>query len=151
MSVRILNSIRMPLSHECSAGTEFSAHSVSYITILGCTLSIINQSAVVDSRTKRLISAQPVAIKNQSEWQVWEVVAANSSYNVQDPQVDGVSNAEYSSSLSADVLNIKWDALLSKMPLGQTSPVTQTRTVSKFEFGCRLRVECLSPTLVLLT
>lgn len=119
MPVRTLNSICMPWFHERSADTEFSAHSVSYMTIIGCTLSIINQSAVVDSRTKMLISAQPDAIKTKSEWQVWDVVAY-----AQDLRLDGVSNREYSSSLSAYILNIKWASLLSKMPLGQTSPLT---------------------------
>jgi hypothetical protein len=66
---------------------------VSQISIIGCTLSIINQSAVVDAKTKRLISVQPVAIKTTSEWRIWEPLSApnNSGMVFLDPQIDGVS------------------------------------------------------------
>lgn len=50
--------------------------SVADISMIGCTLSIINQSAVVDSKTKKLISAQPNAAKMQSEWQTWNPAPA---------------------------------------------------------------------------
>jgi hypothetical protein len=45
--------------------------SVNFITIIGCTLSIIDQRAVVDSRTKRLLSVDPVAVKTKSEWNTY--------------------------------------------------------------------------------
>jgi hypothetical protein len=60
------------------------------MTVIGCTLSsIINQTAVVDSKTKKLISAHPVATKTESEWLPWNPQVANI-----DPQIDRVSSAK---------------------------------------------------------
>jgi hypothetical protein len=62
--------------------------SISHITVSGCSLSIVNQSAIVDSRTKRLVSAQPVATKMNSTWHAWNPI--NTRF---DPQIDQVRNA----------------------------------------------------------
>jgi hypothetical protein len=61
---------------------------VSDISIIGCSLSIVNQSAVVDSKTKILVSAQPNAAKMQSEWQTWNPAPEY----VYGPQLDMVSH-----------------------------------------------------------
>lgn len=75
--------------------SQFSHSFVSHLTVLGCTLSVINQSAVVDSRTKSLISAEPDAIKTQSLWQTWDPPQVGPGGSpIVDPQVDAVSNAE---------------------------------------------------------
>jgi uncharacterized protein (UPF0218 family) len=66
--------------------------SVSQITVFGCSLSIVNQSAIVDSRTKRLVSAQPVATKMNSTWHVWNPDPVNASQF--DPQIDYVRNRD---------------------------------------------------------
>jgi hypothetical protein len=65
---------------------------VTDMTVIGCTLSsIVNQTAVVDSGTKRLISVHPVAVKTESKWLPWKPPLANNTYF--DPQIDGVSSA----------------------------------------------------------
>lgn len=68
---------------------------VSDITIIGCTLSTIKQSAIVDASTRKLVSVNPTSIKTQSEWLPWNpLVLTNDSKYVLDPQIDGVSNVE---------------------------------------------------------
>ena len=52
--------------------------SVSQITVFGCSMSIINQSAIVDSRTRRLVSAQPAATKMNSTWHGWNTIESQS-------------------------------------------------------------------------
>ena len=66
---------------------------VSDMTVIGCTLSIVNQSAFVDSQTKRLVSAEPVVTKTSSEWAPWTM--SNYLPSSRDMQLDSVSNAEY--------------------------------------------------------
>jgi len=75
-----------------------SGISVDNLTLIGCTLSIINQNAVVNARTKLLVSAEPDATKIQSEWQIWN---PSSNLSDQDPQVDD------------------WCNMISGMPAGQ--------------------------------
>jgi hypothetical protein len=57
---------------------------------MGCTLSIVNQSALVDSKTKGLVSAKPVVTKTSSEWVPWTIPTEPT-----DLQLDTVSNAEH--------------------------------------------------------
>jgi hypothetical protein len=67
------------------------------MTIIGCTLSIIDQRAIVNSRTKLIVSAEPDATKMESEWQIWnpsmgQSHLANFSGIIVDPQIDEVSD-----------------------------------------------------------
>lgn len=63
------------------------------VTFIGCTLSIMDQMAVVDARTKLLLSADPVAVKTGSKWNIWPVMDQQVQETF-DPQIDGVSNAQ---------------------------------------------------------
>lgn len=68
---------------------------VNNITVIGCSLSIIgNQSAVVDSKTKALISVQPATTKTTSKWDIWypHIEPRNTEDSPFDPQIDGVSS-----------------------------------------------------------
>jgi hypothetical protein len=60
------------------------------MTIIGCTLSITNQSAIVDSQTKALVSVEPLAIKTSSDWKA-PTLAINLDEDKY-PQVDAVSS-----------------------------------------------------------
>ena len=66
---------------------------IQFVTFIGCTLSIMDQRAVVDSRTKLLLSAEPVAIKTGSKWNIWPAMDQQLQ-EIFDPQIDGVSNAQ---------------------------------------------------------
>jgi len=62
----------------------------NYITVMGCTLSIVNQSALVDSKTKGLVSAMPVVTKTSSKWVPWMIPTEPT-----DVQLDTVSNTDH--------------------------------------------------------
>ena len=77
-----------------SADEEAEAYhniSVDHISIIGCTLSIVNQTAFVNSRTKSLLSVQPNAAKMQSEWRAWNPPTSNGTGLFPDQQIDLVS------------------------------------------------------------
>jgi hypothetical protein len=85
-----------------SVNTTYGTYE-NFITIIGCTLSIIDQWAAVDSQTKMLLSANPVAVKTSSEWNNWPNAAGDQSF---DPQIDGVSNPDDRGASSA-VVNLQ--------------------------------------------
>jgi hypothetical protein len=79
--------------HEVDPVPGATNYSVFDVTVIGCTLSITDQSAFVDSKSKMLVSAQPVATKTESEWRTWDLpdVPSNGSGPILDPQIDVVS------------------------------------------------------------
>ena len=67
---------------------------VKSLTVIGCTLSVINQTAAVDSKMKKLLSLQPVVTKTESEWQTWHPTAQVTTADILDPRIDYVSCAK---------------------------------------------------------
>jgi hypothetical protein len=76
------------------------SYTVSDMTVIGCTLSIVNQSAFIDSKTKRLVSVEPIVTKTSSEWVPWTI--KTNPIPSFDTQIDSVSNTE-DKYISADI------------------------------------------------
>lgn len=79
-----------PKANQTSDNTHESLYGVS---VFGCTLSIINQTATVDPITKLLIDVNPPATATESRWYLWQPQQRSDANHwrwVQDPLIDSV-------------------------------------------------------------
>jgi hypothetical protein len=61
--------MKLTFMNEDGPGPNFE---VFDMTVIGCSLSIVNQTALVDSKSKRLVSVEPVSTKTKTEWLTWK-------------------------------------------------------------------------------
>jgi hypothetical protein len=109
------------------------------MTIIGCTLSITNQSAIVDSQTKALVSVEPLAIKTSSDWQA-PTPAFNPDKN-NNSQVDAVSSMSDCSAffMTESSRHVQWQEMIYIMPFGSIGSQVVTPGVI-IDIGSQLSV-----------
>ncbi|KII84282.1 hypothetical protein PLICRDRAFT_32355 [Plicaturopsis crispa FD-325 SS-3] len=80
--------LQPPMVNQINDTTSRTLYSLQ---LLGCTLSLVEQQAIVDAQRKSLVAASPSATKTASEWTNWHPELQSSSNHwawIQDPSVD---------------------------------------------------------------
>jgi hypothetical protein len=106
---------------------------------MGCTLSIVNQSALVDSKTKGLVSAKPVVTKTSSEWVPWTMPTEL----IKDLQLDTVSNAEHKNTFGLTFHRRQVVRYVSQYAFGINTAKYWQLLITLWSRGCRIPVEYL--------